>query len=395
MTRRGNNEGNIRKRTDGRWEARITIGITPTGKPRSRSIYGKTRKEVNDQLGTLLNKAKHGGLTEEDRTSTLEQYLIRWLELHDNLSDAGRQHYQDCITYYIKPHIGGVRLVHLTTLMVETFYAALRRNGKGARVVQACHTCLKAALNKATRWKLLTSNPMLDVTRPAKPETVRTVWTESQAQKFLMTASTLEPRWYPLFATFLLTGVRRGEAFGLRWQDVNLEIPKPRMRIEQTVQIIAGKYSIKPSPKTSAGRRSFTIPNGLAEILRVRSADQILEREKAGLTWQPIANGLDLIFTNRRGQPVEKNTVKLALHRVCNAAEIPIVTLHEIRHTYVTHAIKRKVPIKEVSRRVGHASTSITLEIYQHLDLEMDEDAALDIADLYAIKKDPKEPEST
>ena len=373
ITRRGRGEGTIRKRTDGRWEGRVTIGVTTNGNSRTKSVYAPTRDECAKKMNAILAKFNTGRYIDATK-SLMRDYMDEWLEHHHSLADNTRNTYQNYIRKYITPHLGGFKIAAITPIMLESWIKTLTKEGKGQRVIEQSFTIAKAALNRATEWGLLEQNPFTRVKRPPKSTTRRNVWTPQQAALVLETAQ--GTRLYAAFLLMLICGLRRGELLGLRWQDVDFATGK--VRIQQTLIFLNGVRTFKPTPKTRAAERTFSLPTDVLQALQVRHGDTILERESAANKW--IEH--DLVFPYHDGTGLPEANLRRAIAEVCTRANVPRITPHEMRHTYTSLALLRKVDLKEVSRRLGHARVQTTLDIYQHLYPEQDTAAALSSADL-------------
>lgn len=380
-TKRGKGEGLIRERSDGRWEARATIGVTEKGRSKSVSVYGKTRDEVAKKLTTILSKFNVGKYVDPTKNLTSE-YLKEWLEHHHSLEQNTRNTYENYIRANINPYLGNTKLVALTPLSLEVWIRTLVKAGKGARVVEYSYTILKAALKRAVDWGILESNPLERVKRPPKSQIKRQVWTPEQAKTFLEIAK--DHKFHALYLLLILCGLRRGEVLGLRWSDI--DFPNSRIQIQQTLIFLNGVRTFKPTPKTRAGERGFKLPSDVLEALKIRQGDYILERDAAGTKWQDN----NLVFPYHDGTGLPEAHLRRMHTDLCAAAGVHRITPHEMRHTYTSLALLRKVDIKEVSRRLGHARIQTTLDIYQHLYPEQDDAAALSGHDLLNTPKPPE-----
>jgi integrase len=250
------------------------------------------------------------------------------------------------------------------------------------RSVLVAHIVFKAALTQAVRWQLLDRNPFDGVRRPATGKLARGVWTKEQAAKFLNTA-----RDHPLYALYLIvimTGLRRGEILGLRWQDVNFN--ENTIKIEQSLIFVNGKRTLKHGVKTESSERKFTVSSEIIDALREREGAQILERANAGEQWQETG----LIFTTTTGTGIYESTLRRIHTKLIAQADVPNLTLHPLRRTFTSLAILSGADIKEVSRRLGHSSVEITLDIYQQLYPEQDQKAAFSSTELLGVKLEPK-----
>jgi integrase len=175
-------------------------------------------------------------------------------------------------------------------------------------------------------------------------------------------------RLYALYAVALSLGLRRGEALGLRWVDV--ELTTGVLHVRQTVQRHGGQLHYAP-PKTPRSRRTIPLPPSCVKILERHRERQAEERITAGDSWQES----DLVFTTPRGAPVEPNDFSKAFRRLCLAAGIRPVRLHDLRHTCASLLLAQGVPPRVVMEVLGHSSLDVTMNIYGHVMLDAQREA--------------------
>src|SRR5918997_4751229 len=221
MGRRGNGEGGItRHKKSGLYMARYTVQAA-TG-PKRKTIYGRTRREVDEKL-TKAKADRNGGLVFDAGALTLAEYMERWLNesARNRLRPKTYKDYAGLIRVHIAPALGHIKLKNLTPLHVQQFYGTKLESGLSKRTVEYIHTVLHAALKQAVRWELVPRNvtEAVDPPRPEKKE--RPTFNLDQARLFLEAAR--DDGWGALYVLVIQTGMRRGELFGLRWDDVNLD----------------------------------------------------------------------------------------------------------------------------------------------------------------------------
>jgi integrase len=393
MPRRGKGEGNIRKRPDGRWEGRVTIGVTATGNPKTRSVYGKTREEAATKLNKLISQFNAGALTQNSNL-TVNEFLDFYLERkHEKLDESTHTTYTNYFRAYVRPHIGGVRVAAITPLTVEQLLTTLKRAKKGPRVLEYTHTLLNAAMKQAIAWQLIERNPVAGVQKPAKVRTPKNVWDRQQARHFLNIIQ--GDRFYAAYLLFLTTGLRRSEVLGLK-RDA-LDLPGLRLEVRHTIVYANGKQLARDKTKSATSRRAFRINQHLADAIAARLIEQDLERAVAGDRW--VDTGY--IFTDPEGRSLNEHRLRKHHDALIAKAEVPRLTFHELRHTYTSLALLKGISAKEVQRRLGHASITTTYDIYAHTYPEQDDAAALSADELLAddtvqpteAEADQKEPE--
>ena len=198
-------------------------------------------------------------------------------------------------------------------------------------------------------------------------------WSAKQLKAFL--ESTQRDRLAPLWRVLAMTGVRRGEACGLRWEDVDLE--NARLSVRRAL-IPHGAGVIVSEPKTAKGRRQIALDAVTVEAFKGQAAQQLADRDNAEVAWEETG----YVFTMDDGRPLHPQSVSRALDRAIAAAKLPRIRLHDLRHTHASLALAAGVNPKVISERLGHATVSITLDTYSHAIPALQEEAAERIAGL-------------
>lgn len=169
---------------------------------------------------------------------------------------------------------------------------------------------------------------------------------------------------------------KSGSVLGLRWQDVDLDTS--RVSISQTLVVVNG-YEVQYSePKTAKGRRMVALDVQTVKALREQRERQLLERA----LWGDAYEDEDLVFAKENGTPLHPDSFSDAFFRHANAAGLPRIRFHDLRHTHATLALAAGIHPKVVSERLGHASITITLDTYSHAIPAMQETAASLVASL-------------
>jgi integrase len=167
-----------------------------------------------------------------------------------------------------------------------------------------------------------------------------------------------------------MTGCRRGEALGLRWESVNMAAST--ITIRQALVPVAGRVIVS-EPKTARGRRTIALDPATLEVLKDHAARQADERASAEEAWTESG----YVFVQPDGQPLHPERISALFRRQVKAACLPTIPLHGLRHTYATLALSAGVNPRIVSARLGHSTVALTLDIYSHV-LPQDDQAAAD-----------------
>ena len=402
-----------------RWRMRVYIGSDPeTGKRTYVTRTFDLKKEA-DKEARRLERAKDMGALKQPSKEPLSKYLQRWL---DNVK-AGRvrartlHDYQGMIRRYVQeppegaPPIGKIRLHRLQGGAFEELYAHLwREEGLSPRTLQYLHTILRQALGHAVKTGALPRNPTDNVKPPKQareggtPKKAMRAMSREQAGRFMEEARKEDLA--ALWGVLLLGGLRPGEAFGLRWEDVDLEAGRLHVRHSLTRRGVPklcacghprkvhgkdGHGGCKEDgckgckryrsakgwklvePKTARARRVVVLPEVATALLREHRKRQAETRLKLGSEWA----GHGFVFTATFGTPLDLANLYGQFKALLKAAELGTdFRLYDLRHTCATLLLLAGEHAKVVSERLGHASVTLTLDTYSHVLPSMQEGSA-------------------
>jgi integrase len=214
--RRGNKEGSLRKRPDGRWEARITLSDGSR-----KSFYGTTRQGAAKLLAAAV-RDQNVGLPIVGEKQTLEQFLVHRLEVvKPSIKPRTHRLYEMFVRVHIVPALGATVLSRLSPQQVQTFYTGRLEAGLSSTSVRHIHNMLHRALDAALRLGLVQRNVSELIDPPRMRHYEMTVFSPEQVRMFLATAR--NDRYYALYVLALTTGMRQGELLALKWRDVDLD----------------------------------------------------------------------------------------------------------------------------------------------------------------------------
>jgi len=317
--------------------------------------------------------------------ASVREYLTKeWLPaVKSTIRPSTYNSYVQHVECHVAPHIGSVKLQKLSGSQVNALYAKLaesgRKDGKSGlspMTIHHVHACLHKACKDAVRWGQLSRNP-LDAADPPRKKGDGTremqTWTKEQLKAFLeaMAGERLSALWH----TIAMTGMRRGEAIGLRWSDVDLE--GGRLAVRRAL-IPINREVVVSEPKTAKGRRVIALDPGTIEVLKTQAARQLDAQDAGDDAW--VETGL--VFTGQNGAALDPESVSRYFRQAVKQSLLPQIRLHDLRHTHATLALQAGIHPKVVSERLGHATVSITLDTYSHAIPAMQEEAAVMIAEL-------------
>lgn len=380
--KRGNNEGTIYRRPDGRWCGQATVGTDPaTGKPKRKTFYGKTRQEVAAKLTEALQKVQAGTYL-EPATITLGQWLDKWMTEYKKgqLRPLTYQSYMGTIERHVKPALGRIPLAKLQAHMIQSFYneklTSGRKDGRGGlstREVRYFHAIIHGALEQAVKEGLLARNVAAATSPPTVKNKPMRPLTEDELLAFL--AAAREERFFAAYLLAATTGLRRGELLGLCWDSVDLTggalvVQRQLLPLKND----EGKLTVvlDDATKSQSGRRSIALTEDAVCALKAHRKKQLEEKLLLGPAYQDHG----LVFCNEDGTPLDPRSFTRRFQRVLEKAGLPKVRLHDLRHTHASLLLSRGVHPKVVQERLGHASITMTMDLYSHLFPNLQEAAA-------------------
>lgn len=407
MTRGTAGDGSIYKTSDGRWRGAVVL---PSGE--RRYLSGKTRAVVAAKRRELLRAIEAGQPVSSRKAGTLAAYLESWLTTTlptrvatGRLSPDTLASYRHQVQAHVLPHLGQLRMDQLTPPVLRRWMMTLLDKPRlqqskaqpgqpapapvllSARTVTYTHAVLRAALNDALRDEVpgLRRNVAELVSPPPKaPSTARPLDLSSLP---LVLAAMEQHRWRPLWLTYLGLGLRKGEALGLAWPDIDLEaglVSISRSLRRRDGQLVDGPV------KTSASGATIPVPAPLVQVLLQHRTEQRRER-LAAVTWAES----ERVFTTSRGTALEPRNVNTEWAKVCAAAGIEPIRLHDLRHSMATFALRQGVELKTIQTMLRHSRLATTADLYTHVLQEVQRSGADRIGDLlteFGVGRDAASP---
>ncbi len=374
MAKRGDGEGSVRRRPDGRWEARVSLGFGPDGRAIRRSVYGATRREVIAKGAELQAPGATLPTAWQVGTRTVHDLCLRWLEhKRDAIRSTSLARYETVVRLHLDGEFGAIPVDALRADHIRALYASKLRTARGGstpglavrplspRTVRYVHTVLHQALAQAVRDGDLERNvatlvvqPRLErrEVRPLDPAQMASLL-DAAGSRALEARPGRDTRAWRSFRAFLVvalhTGAREGELLALDWQDVVLDGPAPAIAIRRTVVRLPGGGIAYHPPKTVAGRRSVSLSAPAATALR------------------SLGPAEGLVFATSTGAPVGATAVIRWFREVASQAGLPPGTrVHDLRHAFASTALARGVDLASLARILGHANPQVTATVYAH-----------------------------
>lgn len=343
-----------------------SVCVTIDGKSRFRVVDARSVEEARRQR-ELLRRAARGEFLPASPRLTFGDVARRWLaEFEAKVATGERrertlEHYRGALERHILPRFGHRRLQLITADDLATFVSELRGKDLSSWTINGLLVPLSCVFNFAVRHNYTASNPLRRLHPDERPHPglsdQRVLGRSELAQLLHATPA----RYRPLLATAIATGMRFSEVLALSWGDVDFAAGVVHVRH----QLARGRRGLPPrrvAPKTRAAVREIPLLPQLAAVLREHKRHS------------PFTDPGDYVFATRTGRPLmHRNAARLAFTRAVNdsgllGGEHRRLRFHDLRHTFASHLIiDIRLDVAQVSRILGHARTSITLDIYTHL----------------------------
>jgi integrase len=368
MARRGNGEGSIRKRKDGRWEGRCVVGRDPeTGAPIRKSVFGRTRKDCAEALSKAMAKAAAGLYMPVSKmlySDWVQAYL--W-----DIKQAGLKPNTFSQYVYLSSFLDGsalwdMKIADIRRHHIQSYIDSLVPR-YGAWTIKSIYKFVRGTFSEAEAREIVEANPVKNIKiPPAKAKPMR-ILTEEETRRLLTAVKS--HRLAAAFIVAITTGMREGELAALKWADyenAGLHIERDAVRIDVYDPVTRKKTGteliIQDTPKTSAGVRFVPILPIAIDALsrhRMRQNDEKMKNRRLY-----VDSGY--IFTNEVGAVYEPSYYRKTLHKIMDAAGLSRVRFHALRHSFATRGLELEISPKELQALLGHETPEMVMH-YQHL----------------------------
>lgn len=346
-------------RCRGRWVGAVTLD---SGK---RAVfYGATKADVKGAIKQAQARMDVGAPAKDAKTPlsvVVTGWIASTLEASDRKPSTKVTYATLLRSQVLTDDIASKPLADLKPSHVEQLAVRMRVKGCSPSTVRQTYTVLRSVLETAVRDELLATNPAARVKRPGVPRTEARYLTITEVAVLLEVAK--DSRYAPLFRLLVSTGLRRGEALALRWQDVDLT--NGLLRVRGTLSRVDGHLVIG-EPKTERSRRDVPLSPTTVALLRSVKVSQAVERLKAASIWIETGH----VFTTQIGTAVDPRNALRAISTAAKASGMHDVGLHTLRHSFATHMLEAGVPLHTVSELLGHSSVAVTGDVYGHVSTE-------------------------
>jgi len=373
MSRQDYGNGIVEERAPGRWRITLELGRDPRTQKRRRRRFTVRgiRKDAQRALREALQQRDHGVAAAPDKI-TVGEWVTAWLERHRADGRIGPRAYDrdlHIIRRHLLPSLGNIRLQALRPDHIADVKARWLSGNESTSpaplsgsTVHKHFVVLRQALADALKAGIIARNPIDAVSAPSvKVRHERRALSEDEIT--LLLAAAADTRFDAAIRVTLATGLRQGELLGLRWEDVDVE--SATLRVCRTLSYVDGE-TVFGSPKTANSRRTVELSETTVQALRSHRVEQAKHRLRLGSIWREHG----LVFPSLIGTPWIGRDFYRSYRPVVDASGIgdpASVNWHTLRHTAATQWLHHGADVFSVSRRLGHASASFTMDVYAHL----------------------------
>ncbi len=384
--KRGHGEGSIRKRSDGTWEARISVGYNPDGTLKRRSLYGKTQSEVREKMRAALNDVSDGEYIEPSKM-TVSIWLDTWLTDYKKLTIKPTTYvnYYSRINHHIKPAIGKHKLQDVRNDMLQRMFNSFSKKELAPETVKGIYNIVKAAFAQAHDNGLIPKNVAKKITLPKIEKKRVRVFTVDEQKRFIDAAKATYQG--EVFILDLGTGLRIGEILALSWADIDFN--EGTLSVNRTLNITKDYDDIESqwqktfgTPKTESSIRKVPLLPNLQTMLKaIRS-----EQESLKVRLEGGYEDNNLVFATRLGRPLDPRNMQRTFASILKKAEIEKgIHIHCLRHSFATRGLENGIELKVMQELLGHSSINMTADLYTHVLPEKKQASIMKLVDTIDI----------
>ena len=353
--------GEIKQRSPGSWQIRVFLGRDEHGKRirKNETVRGK-KADAERRKREILGDLDRGVVPSVERYK-LAEWLQFWLEnvIAPKKEQKTFDRYEEASRLHVVPELGNVEISKLSPRHVQELETKLLRDGMAPKGVQMVHIVLSGALKHALRMELISRDPVALVPPPSVPKTEANSPNMEQVKALIAQGASTGHYLWPCVYLIIYTGMRRGEALALTWE--NLDLEGRALRVEASLVIAKGGGIVK-HPKTESGRRTVDLDAETVAVLREHKTRQQELADQLGV--QPPA----WVFPRQDLSGwCHPNTLSYFVKTLRKKAQCPDLTTRSLRHFHASVALQTSKNPIVVSKRIGHSKPSTTMDIYGHV----------------------------
>lgn len=348
-----------------RYMLQAYLGVDPfTGKQRRTTRRGfKTQKEAKKAERELLLSIEENGFTSSKSKTSFKEIASLWFDSYQNtVKPTTANNLKSKLDTMIEDYFKDIQINDITVVFCQDLFLKLSKR-------YVMYTSYASILNRIMRYAVLldiiNTNPLDKVIKPKSKEIQKkdNCYTKEELNKFLTVAKKDSSQvFHTLTHTIAYTGLRIGEALGLKWSDINFK--DKMISVNHTLVTIDGKQVLQ-SPKTKASKRIISVDQYTLKLLKEWQLEQKKEFFKLG---KPYLHDENFIFTNSTGTVYVPTEIGKILRRLIKRNNLKSISPHGLRHTHASLLFESGIQPKEISDRLGHNNIKTTLDLYTHIN---------------------------
>lgn len=347
----------------------------------------RTRKEAKDYEARLIYLKASGKLEEFIKPSqkSYGEIFEEWYQAYqDTVEPTTASRTLDMFRLHILPVMGELPISKISPLECQNFITEKAKTFKNIKQIKSY---TGKVFDFAIKMKLLKHNPMAEIIMPKRKKIrIENYWTVQELQEFLTIVLQEEPyKHYALFRLLAYSGLRKGELYALKWVDIDFQ--SETLSVSKSLGRIDGK-AIEKGTKNDFSVRKIKLDSETISILQEWKG--ISQKEKAQLVVAPLSIEQDFIFTycTRSGsiEPLHADYINNVLSRIIRKHGLRKISPHGFRHTHATLMIEIGVDPVNTAKRLGHASSQMTLDTYSHSTTNGEDKSIKQFADYLKAK---------
>ena len=353
----------LKKRADGRYQAKIQTGYDVDGNPVYKFVYAKTEAELESEKEQARRLAGTGDFSNATVGEWLDEWLvIRHMDVDEKtLSERTYDTYDDVIRLHLKPKLGPLKMQNLQPAHIRSIIKAKLNEGLSGRRVQYIYTVLNMALTQAENDRMLLWNPCKAVKKPSCEKRQYVVISKKQYDTILKAVENSDLK--PLTELAWDSGMRLGELMGLTWSAIDFN--KSTITVKQTVRRTKTKgVHVSETLKSANANRVLPLTISAATALKEHKKRQAAHRLSCGIKYH---DEFDLVFPQLDGSPQDPANASRDWGKIKRDLGLPPeLHFHDLRHTYASTLEELDVSAKKIQLLMGHASATFTMDTYIH-----------------------------
>ena len=370
---RGHKEGSIQPTQNGTWRVWVTLN---SGRRISKTLPNKA--EAREWLQQKLSEAEESPQSEQ----TFGEYILEWFVNHSSqLEESTQCDYEILIHKYILPALSDVILNTLHRSVFDRFYTNLREIPVGDTQIRYIHRVIHKALQDAVNDRILPFNPCDGAKAPKKQRLHRIHCPLNEEESIQLVTKAMETSLGSLIHLAIKTGMRQGELFALKWEDIDWE--NQQIHVQRNLKRVRreGKQVRKMGPtKTPSSDRVILVGEKTIEVLKLQQQEVELKKMLGKKSWKEN----DLVFPSSIGTPMNQSNMLKKYSVIQQAANLKHIRFHDLRHIAASIMLNHGIPLLTVSYILGHSQPSTTLNMYGHQFSAMELQAACLVDDIFS-----------